>query len=118
MFSIKILSSKAKRGDVFNRTMSTITRFLKGDLSREVSIISDSSSIEMISNSLHNLSVNTNTETIVAELLIKKTIVINNEDLKDRDKLDKYLSEIKHFCEQAVEVEDVRYLPSHYREIK
>jgi hypothetical protein len=119
LFSVKILSSKVNRSDIFRRSMLTITKFLKRDLSREVNIISDNSSIEIISSSLlHNEEDIANTGAIVAELLIKKTIIISNEDLRDRDSLDKYLSEIKHFCEQAVKVEDVTYLPPHLRELK
>ena len=52
-----------------------------------------------------------------AELVIRKKIVINTSDLHDRSKLDKYMFEIKQFCEKASDVEDVKYIPINYRDI-
>ncbi len=119
MFAVKFFNDKGRRNDLFNRSVSTIASFLKGSLNRDVNIISDSSTIEMVSDSLYNKTdTNANKNVIVAELLIKKTVIINTNDLEDREKLDRYLSEIRHFCEQAVEIEDISYLPLHLRELK
>ena len=57
----------------------------------------------------------TNNDEIITELMFKKTITLKADDLNDRQKLDKYVKEIKHFCEQAASIEDIEYLPLNFR---
>lgn len=110
MFSVKIISENNRTDSVLLRTISKLSDYLKKDMSREVNIVSDSKTIEMVSGNL-----DTNNDDIVTELMIKKTITIKGSDLGDRQKLDKYVREIKHFCEQAATIEDVEYLPINFR---
>ena len=110
MFTIKFLASKNKRDYETKKTISNIANYLKNKLNRRIKILSDNSSIEIISGSPIK-----NTGDLVVELLIKKTIVINNNDLNDKNNLDSCISEIKNFCDQASKIEDVSYIPLHYR---
>ena len=84
--------------------------YLKKDMSREVNIVSGSKTVEMVSGNL-----DTNSGEIVTELMFKKTVSLNIEDLRDKQKLDKYVREIRHFCEQAAAIEDIEYLPINFR---
>lgn len=111
MFTVKL--SGGEKNSILSRTAKTISNFLKVKLNKDTSIISDNSSIEMIAASAAKP--DTGGDELVAELLIKKTIIINNSDLEDREKLDKFLSEIKYFCEQASKIEDTRYVPLEFR---
>ena len=111
MFTVKL--SSFKKNKLLKNTASTIANFIKGSLNKDINIISDKSSIEMIASSPNILA--EKDSSVVAELLIKKTIVINNSDLEDREKLDKFLSEIKNFCEQASKIEDSKYIPIEFR---
>lgn len=111
MFSVKIFSDTGRGNSILNRTMAKLSDFLKKDMSRSVNIVSDSKSIEMVSGNL-----DTNNDEIVTELIVKKTITLKMSDLEDKQKLDKYVKEIKHFCKQAAEIDDVEYLPINFRE--
>lgn len=111
MFTVKL--SSFKKNKLLKNTANTIANFIKGSLNKDINIISDKSSIEMIASS-PNVLVEKDSS-VVAELLIKKTIVINNFDLEDREKLDKFLSEVKNFCEQASKIEDSKYIPIEFR---
>jgi hypothetical protein len=111
MFAVK-LKGNAKN-NILVRTAKTISNFLKINLNKDTNTIIDNSSIEMIAASSSRPS--PKGDHLVAELLIKKTIIINNSDLEDREKLDKFLSEIKYFCEQASKIEDVKYIPIEFR---
>jgi len=80
-------------------------------MSRSVNIVYDNDSIEMVSGNL-----DTNNGEVITELMFKKTIHLNVDDLQDKQKLDKYIREVKHFCEQAASIEDLKYLPINFRE--
>jgi len=114
MFTVKLKGGD--KNSILSRTAKTISNFLKIKLNKNTSIISDNSSIEMISASAARQEESEGQ--LVAELLIKKTIIINNSDLEDREKLDKFLSEIKYFCEQASKIEDTKYVPIEFRKRK
>ena len=114
MFSLKIFNKKEKRNVEFKRTIETIFKYLNFDLNRETKVVSDNSCIEIIAGSPDDMM----GDGIVTELLIKKTLFINNDDLKDRRRVDQYISEIRSFCESADKIENVAYIPIHMREIK
>lgn len=111
MFAVKIFSKKIKTNSILERTARNISDFLKNNMRRELNTISDSNSIEMVSGNL-----DANDGGVVVELMIKKTLFLENEDLHDRQKLDKLIKEVKHFCEQASSIEDLKYLPINYRD--
>ena len=110
MFSIKISSEKYKEDFILKKMISKLADYLKKDMSREVNIVSGSKTVEMVSGNL-----DTNSGEIVTELMFKKTVSLNIEDLRDKQKLDKYVREIRHFCEQAAAIEDIEYLPINFR---
>ena len=111
MFAIKIYNNKENRSSEFRRTVGTILNFMKSKLNRDPRVVSDNYCVEMISGEDETF----NSGGIVTELLIKKTIFINNNDLDNREVLDKYLIEVKKFCEQADKIEGVEYLPINFR---
>lgn len=112
MLAIKIYNKKDKRNDTFKKTIGNLIGHVYNKLSMgEVKVVSDYDCVEFISGKDDvNLNVDFDKQ-IVAELLIRKTIVINNEDFKDRAELDKFMTRIKHFCEQAKEIETAKYYP-------
>jgi hypothetical protein len=112
MFAVKIFSKKRKSNNILERTIQNLSDFLKKEMSRSVNIVSDNNSIEMVSGNL-----DTNNGEVVTELMFKKTIILNADDLNDKQQLDKYIKEIKHFCKQVASIEDLKYLPINFREI-
>jgi len=114
VFSLKIFNKKDNRTSEFKRTVETIFKYLNFDLNRETKVVSDNRCIEIIAGSSDSM----DSGGIVTELLIKKTLFINNSDLEDRDRLDQYLSEIRSFCENADKIESVTYMPLQMRELK
>ena len=113
MFAVKIFNKKEDRTKNFNKTISNIANFIKTTLSEQLSVISDSSSFEIVSGSSE-----IQDGDIVTELLIKKTIILKKEDFEDRVKLDKYIKDIKNFCTQASHIKNNKYYPINYKEIK
>ncbi len=79
-----------------------------------INIIDDSKYLELITSDI--LSKDENSTNI--ELTFKKTITINNKDIEDKHSLDKIISEIKNFCDQAVNINNYVYLPLNMRERK
>jgi hypothetical protein len=112
MFSLKIFNKKDNRTTEFNKTMSTILNILNSKLNRPTKVVSDKNCIEVSFGSSERPS----EDGVVAELLIKKTLFINNSDLEDRQKLDAYVSEIRNFCESVSDIENSSYMSLHLRE--
>ncbi len=113
MLAIKIYNKKEQRESVFEKTIGNIISHICDRLNfSKARIASDSDCVEIVSG---NTNIPDNDDQIVAELLIKKTVIINKSDFNDRAELDKFLTKIKHFCEQAKEIEDVEYMPLHFR---
>lgn len=96
---------------IFNKNLFS---YIKDLFNKEkINIIEDSKSLELVTSNLDE-----KTEKTTIELVYKKTITINNEDIKDRQCLDNVISEIKNFCNQAVEINNYVYLPLNMREKK
>ncbi len=112
MFSLKIFNKKDNRSLEFNKTMETILSILNSKLKKPTKVVSDKNCIEVTFGS----SEWPEKDGIVTELLIKKTVFINNKDLEDRQKLDAYISEIRNFCDSATSIESIKYLPLHFRD--
>jgi hypothetical protein len=81
---------------------------------KKINIIDDSNSLEFIFSDEQKESEDQTT----IEITYKKTITINNLDLEDKQCLDKTISEIKNFCDQAVNINNYVYLPLNMREKK
>ena len=81
---------------------------------KKINIIDDSNSLEFIFSDEQKESEDQTT----IEITYKKTITINNLNLEDKQCLDKTISEIKNFCDQAVNINNYVYLPLNMREKK
>lgn len=113
MLAIKIYNRIEQREESFDKTVGNIISHICNKLSfKKARVASDSECVEIVSG---NTNISDNGDHVVAELLIKKTVVINKADFNDRAELDKFLTKIKHFCEQAKAIEDVEYMPLHFR---
>lgn len=80
----------------------------------KINIINDSNCLEIIASDI----LEKNEDKTTIELTFKKTITINNPDIEDRLCLDKIITEIKNFCDQAVNINNYVYLPLNMREKK
>lgn len=107
MLVIKISSRKDERNSEFKRTISNVVNYVHKKIFGETKVISDNETVEIVSG---NEEMPLDGQ-IVAELLVKKTIVINSKDFSDKRELDKFLKEIKHFCDQAKSIEESKYVP-------
>lgn len=112
MFSMKFSNNKGSYHPEVSKTVNNIINFISDKFNfNDTKIISDKSSIEAVSGKEDYAS----GDSVVVELMIKKTIVINISDFKDKAQLDEHVSKIKHFCEQAKSIEDLKYLPINMR---
>lgn len=111
MLVIKIINNKIKENPVLKKMVLKLSSLLQKDGDSELLMIRDKNSIEMVSG---NLSSNSNDD-IVIELTIKKSILLKEADLLDKQKLDKLVKEVAHFCEQSAEIKELKYLPINYR---
>lgn len=110
MLSVKIsgLADVSK----FNSTIKTIITYISGKLHfSNTRIISDSKSTEITAGSYNNKE----SKTITLELSIKKTITIDESELDDLFKLDKLISEVKNFCNEAKIIEEWKYKDLEFR---
>jgi hypothetical protein len=100
MLSVKFIVNKAD--EEINRTVKNIVNFICEKINLDnTKILSDKTSTELIAGKEDGGS----PEQVVVELLIRKHIVINNSDFKDREQLDKHIKKI----------EDLKYLPINMR---
>jgi hypothetical protein len=112
MFAVKIHQEKEERTEEFEKTIDNISSYICDKLrTQDVKVLSDTHCIEIVSGQTTPVS----EDEVIAELVIRKTIVINKKDIGDRAELDRYISSIKHFCDQAREIEENQYLPPHMR---
>ena len=107
------LDKKDMKDDAGKKIFSkNLFSYIKDLFNQEkINIIEDSKSLELVTSNLDE-----KTEKTTIELVYKKTITINNEDIKDKQCLDRVISEIKNFCNQAVEINNYVYLPLNMRE--
>jgi hypothetical protein len=113
MLVVKFINNKIKENKTLGKTIEKLASLLKNDDVSELSLIRDSSSVEIVSGNLS--SNNDGDNTVVVELTIKKSILLKEDDLEDKQRLDKLVKEIVHFCEQSAEIEELKYLPINFR---
>ena len=112
MLAIKIHQLKKDRTLEFEKTIKNISSYIGNKLMLGgLKFLSDDHCVEIISGQERGGS----EEQIVAELVIRKTIVINKSDIDSKEKLDEYISNIKHFCDHAKTIEDLKYIPIEMR---
>ena len=78
MFAVKVLLGKNKRDAEFSKDLAKIVSFIKNNLKKELSIINDSSCIEIVSGTSEKQE-----GEILVELLVKKTISINKKTFRE-----------------------------------
>lgn len=94
---------------------SNIASYVKSLFKNDkINIIDDSKTLELITSE----SSEKNDGNATIELTFKKTITINNLDSIDNQGLDKIVSEVKNFCDQAVKINNYVYLPLNMRDKK
>lgn len=112
MFSMKFFANKMEKTEELNKTINNIVDFIKEKLRFDnTRVISDNYCVEVVAGK----EVSPKDDEVVIELLIRKHIVINIKDFKDREELDRHISKVRHFCEQAKSIEDLKYLPINMR---
>ncbi len=110
MFAVKFFNDKIKENIILNKTIKNISDFLRKDMNKDINIISDNNSAEIISGNL-----DINKCDVSVELMFKKTISISLDEVQNLESLDKFISEVKHFCKQVSIIEDNAYIPIEYR---
>lgn len=114
MFSIKILSKGYKDTSEVKKTVKNISSYILNKLNFDNSkIISSNSCVEIVSGREVEHSEADNS--VVVELTIKERIIINSCDFNDREELDRHISRVKNFCDQAKNIESLTYLPINMR---
>ena len=113
MLLIKINKKKENENflkKLFNKNITDyfVSLFKK----KKINIIDDSNSLEFIFSDEQK----ENEDQTIIEITYKKIITINNSELDDKQCLDNTISEIKNFCDQAVNVNNYVYLPLNMRE--
>tara|TARA_B100001094_G_C18195702_1_gene810713 strand:+ start:4824 stop:5177 length:354 start_codon:yes stop_codon:yes gene_type:complete len=112
MFVIKVYNKHFKKNVVLDKTINNLISLVKNARNYNTKIIKDSSSVEIISGNLNTNDVNNE---VVVELAVKKIIRISEDKLSSKSDLDKFIKEIESFCDQASEIEEVKYLPLNFR---
>jgi glycerol dehydrogenase-like iron-containing ADH family enzyme len=110
---IKFVNNKIKENNILGKMIQNLSGILKKDGRSELSLVRDKNSVEMVSGNLS--SNNDNDDDIIVELTIKKQISLKEHELLDRERLDKLVKEIAHFCEQSAEIKELKYLPINFR---
>jgi len=113
MLTIKAIKKDGSQNLLSKVFSSKMFGYIREHFNNEkINIIDDSTSLEVITSDF----VEKKEDQMVIELTFKKTITINNLDIEDRQELDRIISEIKNFCNQAVNINNYVYLPLNMRE--
>jgi hypothetical protein len=112
MFSISIKSNDSLVEESI-KTGNNIANFIKENLNKNSLIIKDSNAINIVSGN-----VNTNKNDLVAEINFSCEFSISQDEMLDRDKLDKFIFYIKSCLDNLSTIEDNKYLPLQYRKEK
>ncbi len=112
LIQIKFFDKKHYIKTKLNKTVDNLLGFLNSKRDSETRTIRDSSSLEIISG---NLDTNNVDDELVVELMLKKVVKIKYDNLESKSDIDKFVKEIRHFCDQAAEIEELKYIPINYR---
>lgn len=94
----------------FDKTAETITKYIKSDLNRDVTIIKEENNIEVVSGNYPN-----NLEGSSIDISFKFKRNISDLDFQNLDKLDKVLFQIKKCLASLAEIEKDSYIPIQFR---
>lgn len=112
MFSISIKSNESLKEESV-KTGNNIAKFIKENLNKNSLIIKDSNAINIVSGN-----VNTNKNDLIAEINFSCEFSISQEEMLDKEKLDKFIFYIKSCLDNLSSIEDNKYLPLQYRKEK
>ena len=112
MFSVSIKSNDVLKDEAI-KTGNNISSFIKEKLNKNSLIIKDSNAYNIVSGN-----VDTNKNDLVAEINFTCEFSISQDDLNDREKLDKFIFYIKSCLDNLSAIEDNKYLPLQYRKEK
>lgn len=115
MLVVKVFKNNKEENKITTLFKSKILEYIKKTFeSEKINIIDDSKTFELVSTD----SIKESKDSFTVELTFKKTLTINSSDIDDKQNLDKLISEVKNFCDQAVKINNYVYLPLNMRERK
>jgi len=112
MFSVSIKSNDILKDEAI-KTGNNISNFIKEKLNKNSLIIKDSNAYNIVSGN-----VDTNKDDLVAEINFTCEFSISQNELNDKEKLDKFIFYIKSCLDNLSSIEENKYLPLHYRRNK
>jgi hypothetical protein len=112
MFSVSIKSNDILKDEAI-KTGNNISNFIKEKLNKNSLIIKDSNAYNIVSGN-----VDTNKDDLVAEINFTCEFSISQNELNDKEKLDKFIFYIKSCLDNLSSIEENKYLPLHYRRDK
>ena len=101
MFSVKF--NMDNNFSNVEKTINNFIKYIRRSFIKEFKIIKDNDSVEISSGKVNS------SGDLNIELVIKKVIPINEDVFRDREELDKVISEIKNFCDSAEKIENFKY---------
>ena len=101
MFSVKF--NMDNNFSNVEKTINNFVKYIRTSFIKEFKIIKDSDTVEISSGKIIN------PDEFSIELVIKKVIPINEDVFRDREELDKVITEIKNFCDSAEKIENFKY---------
>ena len=112
MFSVSIKSNDILKDEAI-KTGNNISNFIKDKLNKNSLIIKDSNAYNIVSGN-----VDTNKNDLVAEINFTCEFSISQNELNDKEKLDKFIFYIKSCLDNLSSIEENKYLPLQYRRDK
>jgi len=112
MFSVSIKSNDILKDEAI-KTGNNISNFIKEKLNKNSLIIKDSNAYNIVSGN-----VDTNKNDLVAEINFTCEFSISQNELNDKEKLDKFIFYIKSCLDNLSSIEENKYLPLQYRREK
>lgn len=103
MFSVKFNGNLSSAKNSINNVVNYISKKL---VSKNIKILSNNNCFEITTGN----ELVSDENIVLVELTIKKNIAINLNDFNNDEELDRHLSKIYHFCEQAKNIEELKYL--------
>ena len=101
MFSVKFnVNNNFKNAE---KTINNFIKYIKKSFIKEFKVIKDSDTVEISSGKISQQ------DGFNIELVVKKVIPINEDVFRDREELDKVITEIKNFCDSAEKIENFKY---------
>jgi hypothetical protein len=113
MFSVSIKSENSS-DDILAKTGNNIVNFIKDNLEKKsLVILKDENAINIISGNI-----NSDVKSLTAEISFKYQISISEDEIKNKESLDKFIFYIKNCLDNISSIEDIKYIPIEHRRDK